>query len=387
MKSKTIIFIMAFLLVSVLSAQNVSGKLTVWAFTDEIDNMIKKYFSPSHRGVQIDYSQKPSEQFQSWLDPVLYSEHGMPPDIMALESAFVRKYIESGLLLDITDIYNANKSKLIPYPVEVATYKGRVYGLSWQVCPGAFFYRRSLAKKYLGTDDPVAVQKSFSNLDQFLKTAKLLKDKSGGKCVAIPGLSDLVNPFLSMRSQPWIEGGKLVIDPAIENSLDYIKNIHDNGLDGNASQWSEGWYSGMRGELKDYSGKPLEVFGYFLPTWGLHYVLKTNAPKTSGDWAMIQGPLPYSWGGTWIAASAKTQNPTAAKELIRYLTTDNGFLESWAKDTGDIVSNNEVINKIKNSYKEPFLGGQNHYAAFAEMAKNVNGKMLQGTDELISVCL
>jgi len=255
--------------------------------------------------------------------------------------------------------------------------------LSWQVCPGAFFYRRSLAKKYLGTDNPVEVQKKFSNLDQFLQTAKLLKEKSGGKCVVISSLGDLVYPFLSMRTQPWIIGGKLVIDPAVEKCMDFIKDIRSNDLDGKIGQWSDEWFAGMKGELKDQSGNPLETFGYFLPTWGLHYVLKTNAPKTSGDWAMIQGPVSYSWGGTWLAASAKTQNPNAAKELISYLTTDNSLLEAWAKDTGDVVSNTEVTNKIKNNYKEPFLGGQNHYAAFADMAKSVNGKLLQGTDEIV----
>jgi len=73
----------------------------------------------------------------------------------------------------------------------------------------------------------------------------------------------------------------------------------------------------------------------------------------------------------------------AAKEFIRYVTTDDAFLEAWAKETGDIVSNVNVMNKIKDSYSEPFLGGQNHYAEFVEMAKGVNGKLLQGTDEAI----
>jgi ABC-type glycerol-3-phosphate transport system substrate-binding protein len=382
MKRIIILFAIALLMASVLSAQNVSGRLTVWSFTDEVENMVNNYFLPSHRGVQIDYTMFQTEDFQNNLDPVLFSGQGAP-DVMVLESDFVKKYIESGLLLDITDIYEANKSKLIAYPVEIATYHGRVYGLSWQVCPGAFFYRRSLAKKYLGTDDPAAVQRYFSNLDQFLQTAKLLKEKSGGKCVVISSGEELNRLFLSMRAQPWVVGSKLVIDPAMEICMDYIKNLNGNGLFGGAGQWSDEWFAGMRGELKDRMGMPMEVFGCFLPTWGLHYVLKTNAPNTSGDWAMIQGPLSYSWGGSWIAASKNTKNPNAAKELIRYLTTDNGFLERWANDTGDVVSNIQVINKIKNSYREPFLGGQNHYAAFADMAQNVNGDLAQGTDNLI----
>ena len=55
----------------------------------------------------------------------------------------------------------------------------------------------------------------------------------------------------------------------------------------------------------------------------------------------------------------------------------------WAKETGDIVSNTEVVNKIKDGFSEPYLRGQNHYVAFAEIAKNVNGKLAQSTDSAI----
>jgi hypothetical protein len=48
-----------------------------------------------------------------------------------------------------------------------------------------------------------------------------------------------------------------------------------------------------------------------------------------------------------------------------------------------MVSNLAVVDKIKNTYSEPFLGGQNHYAEFADMAKTVDGKLTQGTDQAI----
>jgi len=361
------------------------GKLVIWSFTDELATMTNNPqwgFKATHPGVDVDYSQTPSDQFQAKIDPVLANGQGAP-DIIALEAAFVRKYVESGLLLDITDIYEENKAKLLSYPVEVGSYNGKVYGMSWQACPGALFYRRSLAKKYLGTDDPKQVQAYFKDFTTFLATAKKLKDESKGACVVVSALGDLNNPFFSARQSPWIVNGKIVVDPVMEQFLDICKTLHDNKWEGRVGQWSEGWFAGMRGELKDEAGKPVEVFSYFLPTWGLHYVLKTNAPATSGDWAMVQGPAPYRWGGTWVGAYKGTKNVKNAKEFIRYVATDDSFLEAWAKDSGDMVSNINVINKIKDTYSEPFLGGQNHYAEFAEMAKGVNGKLIQGTDEAI----
>jgi len=385
MKKALIILGVVVMLVSIVGCgggNKNSGKLVIWSFTDELANMTNNYYKGTHPGVEVEYSQTPSDQFQAKLDPVLQTGQGVP-DIIALESAFVRKYVESGKLLDITDVYEAAKDKLLAYPVEVGSYKGKVYGMSWQACPGAMFYRRSLAKKYLGTDDPKTVQTYFTDFNKFLETAQLLKQKSNGSCVVVSSLGDLRNSFLSARKDSWIVNGKLVVDPAMEKYMDICKTLHDNKWEGRVGQWSEGWFAGMKSELKDETGKPVEVFSYFLPTWGLHYVLKTNAPGTSGDWAMVQGPSAYRWGGTWVGGYKGTKNVAAVKEFIRYVTTDDSFLEAWAKDTGDMVSNINVINKIKDTYSEPYLGGQNHYAEFAEMAKGVNGKLLQGSDEAI----
>lgn len=370
--------------VSSCGAKEEEKKLVIWSFTDELQSMVDNYYTKDHPDIVIDYSLTPTDQFPNKLDPVLASGNGAP-DVFALEDAFVRKYIEQGddLLLDLTDTYNEIKDKMIAYPAEVGTYNGKVYGLSWQAAPGAMFYRRSLAKKYLGTDEPAEVQKYLTDWAKFNETAELLKTKSNGKCVIVSTTGDLFKPFQGARKDPWIVKGKLVIDPAMEDYMDACKLLKDKGYEGRQGQWAEGWFAGMKGELKDEKGNAVEVFSYFLPTWGLHYVLKPNAPATSGDWAMIPGPAAYRWGGTWVAAYKGTKVPGRAKDFIKYVATDDSFLERWAKDTGDLVSNNNVVNKIKDTYSEPFLGGQNHYAEFAAMANNVDGKLTQGTDQAI----
>ena len=382
-KSLAVLFfvISSIITTNVLSAQ-ASGRLTVWSFTDEIEGIIANYFRKDNRAIQVNYSYIPTDQFERRLDPVLASGQGAP-DVIALESAFVRKYVESGLLMDLTDIYEANRSRLLAYPVDVGTYNGRVYALSWQACPGAMFYRRSMARKYLGTDDPKEVQTFFSDIEKMMETAALLKKKSRGSCVLTSARGELFMPFLYARSSPWIVNGRLVIDPVMEQYMEISKTIHDNRYDARVGQWSEGWFVGMKDDLVDINGKLYEVFSYFLPTWGLHYVLKTNAPDTAGDWAMIQGPVPYRWGGTWIGAYRNAQNPDAARELIRYITANDSFLERYARDSGDFVTSLPVIQRIQNSFREPFLAGQNHYAAFAEIARNINGSLAQGSDSAI----
>jgi len=388
MVNKKIRIIFYFLLVLAVLPMSVYGqnKLVIWSFTDELDTMTNNPtwgFKATHPRINVVYAQNlTSDDFQNIH--LLLRPDGVP-DIIALDYAFVRKYVESGLLLDITDIYEANKSKLLAYPAEIGTYQGKVYAMSWQACPGAMFYRRSLAKKYLGTDDPKVIQTYFANFDKFTATAKLLNNKSNGSCVVVSSLDDLKRPFLYTRKAPWLVNGKVVVDSAMEKYLDIGKTLHDNRWEGGVGQWSEGWFAGMKGELKNEQGKAVEVFSYFLPTWGLRYVLKENAPDTSGDWAMIQGPSAYCWGGTWICANKDAKNVAVAKDFIRYVTTDDAFLEEWAKETGDLVNSVNVINKIQNrsEYRRESFLGQNYYAEFAEMAKAVNGKLLQESDEKI----
>jgi len=364
------------------SGKKDSSNLVVWSFTDELKGMIDNYYTPAHPDVKVEYSMTPTDQFPNKLDPVLQSGNGCP-DVFALENAFVRKYIESGLLLPLDDVYAEVKDKMADYPMQIGSYEGHVYGMAWQVAPGALFYRRSLAKKYLGTDDPVEVQKYVKDLDTFVQTAELLKQKSDGLCDIVSSSGDMFMPYKGARKDPWVVNDKLVIDPAMEKYMDMCKLMHDNHYDGRVAQWSEGWYAGMKGTLKDEKDNPVEVFCYLLPTWGLHYVLKTNAPETSGDWAMCAGPASYYWGGTWIAAYKGTKNAAAAKEMIKYLATDDGFLEQYAKDSGDTVGNLNVQNKIKDTFSEPYLAGQNHYKDFCEMAKGIDGKLIQGTDQQI----
>jgi ABC-type glycerol-3-phosphate transport system substrate-binding protein len=370
--------------VSVLPAQTIRGKLTVGSFTDNLSKMVYEYIRPAHKGAQIECLFTPSNLFEKMLDPA-FASGSDTPDVFNLEYRFIRKYVESGYLLDLTDIYERNKSKLVPYTAEIGTHNGRVYALSYEANPGAMFYRRSMAKKYLGTDDPAKVQEYFSDFTKLLETAKLLNKESGGKCVLVAGVKDLFVPYLASRTQGWVVNGKLEIDPVMEQYMDFCKTMYNNKWEANVNQWSDNWFDGMKDDLLDKDEKRLEVFSYFFPPWGMHYVLKTNSPGTSGDWAMIQGPVSYYWTGVWLAANKNTKNPKAALAMIEWLIANDKFVEQWSKETEDLAGNTVVINKIKNNskYNEPYLGGQNYYAAFAGMVKNVSGKLTQKNDEVI----
>ena len=362
-------------------------KLSVWSFSDEVEGFLDQDnfgYKENHPDVEVEYSLIPVDAFESKLDSTLATGWAVP-DVFSLDEAFVRKYVECGLLLPLDDLYEEVKEKMVDYPIKVGSYDGHVYAMSWQIAPGAVFYRRSLAKKYLGTDDPLEIQKKLCDFDTFIKTARELKDSSKGKCRIVASFEDLFLPYKASRKNPWIVDGKLLIDAAMDDYMETSKIFYDEELDGRCSQWSERWFDGMNGTIRDGDGNEMEIMCYFLPTWGLNYVLKLNAPETYCDWAMCEGPEPYRWGGAWLAAYKGTKHPEAVKEMIRYLTTDDAFLEELSKDSGEFVGNRNVQEKVGYRFDDPFLGGQNPYPIFCRIADSVNGSLEQRTDSQVEM--
>ena len=331
------------------SATGSSGKdeLVVWTFTSELSTMINDYYLPAHDDLAYDIRivEIPSDQFETKLDPIIGSKDA--PDVIALESAFVKKYVESGMMADLGSLgLDEAAADTYQYVKDVGTSKdGVLHALAWQAAPGGFYYRASMAEELLGIDDPAAAQAALSDYDKFYEQAKAVKEKSGGTTYMISSVQDLAKPFYGQREHGWVEDGKLVIDDSLYDLLDVSRKFVEEGLTQDTEGQSEAWFAGMNGD---------NVFGYSLPTWGLHYWLKPNSEMQE-----------------------------EAAQLVAYLTTDQAFLKQWAEDTGDFVSNERVVEEIKGEYQEEFLGGQNHYAEFADMVQDINAKILTEYDQTI----
>ncbi len=364
------------------SSSSGDDELVVWTFTDELGTIVEDYYLADN--TDLDYDIKvvsiPTDQFETKLDPVLGTDNA--PDVVALESAFVKKYVESGMLANLEEYgLLEDAENTYDYVKDVGTAAdGELKALSWQAAPGAFFYRTSLAEQYLGIKSAEEMQAAISDYDKFYETAKTLKEKSNGSMYMIASVQDLAKPFYGQREHGWVEDGKLVVDDSLTNLLEMSKKFVSEGLTLDAEGQGEAWFAGMSGN---------EILGYSLPTWGLHYWLKTNAESsetgesTAGDWTMVQGPTAYFWGGTWIGTTDNSNKKEEAADLISYITTNEDFLEKWATDTGDFVGNENVVNEYKADYSEEFLGGQNSYGAFADMAQNINGAILTEYDQTI----
>lgn len=392
--------------------------LNIWSFTNEINTMAVAY-ECRNPNVDVVYTMIPmtNGEYQTKLLASLGTREA--PDVIALEASFVKEYVESDFLADLgTLLPEAETAGTYPFVLEVGSHEGVTKAFSYQATPGALFYRRSLAKEYFGTDDPVEIQALLADMDKFTAAAAIVKEMSGGNTYMVASNGDFQNPYFANRAQPWIVDETLVVDPMVSEYIQIAKLFRDMGYEAQAAQWQEGWFAGMNDTLVDATGNPKQIFSYFLPTWGLPYVLAPNAvaadgsSDTSGDWGVIEGPLPYQWGGTWVGVIDGSPNMELATDFVRFVALDQENLTNWATGVytneylkncdplvpadqqqapGDFVSSQVVVEQISPSFDDSamsdFLGGQNSYAGFATAAPSVNAELMTGSDDAIQRAL
>ena len=138
---------------------------------------------------------------------------------------------------DITALGVTDFSNTYAYTVQAASdASGVVKGVSFQCCPAALIYRRSIAKDVLGTDDPAEVQEKLNSWEKFNAVAAEAKAK-GYLMTASEAATYRV--FSNNVTSPWVdENNNLQIDSAIQTWMQQAKDFSDNGYTQDCDIWS-----------------------------------------------------------------------------------------------------------------------------------------------------
>ena len=376
--------------------------LNIYAFTDEVPNMLHKY-----KELHPEFPYEINETiiattdglYQPALDQALAGGGADAPDIYAAEAAFVLKYAQGDayqyaapykdLGIDVDKMLA--ESEIAPYTAEIGTNPdGDLVALGYQATGGAFIYRRSIAIDTWGTDDPAVITgKVGPGWDKFFEAAEELKAKG---YAIVSGDGDMWHAVENSSDQGWVVDGKLTIDPKREEFLDLSMKLMENGYHNDTQDWTDAWFADMKG----VGDTP--AFGFFGPAWLINYTMADNSGGTKvgegtyGDWAVCEPPVGFFWGGTWILANKDTKIPNAVAEIIEWITLDyseDGLQYMWANGTfngeggtKDAVASGTVM---KNSNGEvDFLGGQNMFDVFVPAGEFANGKNLTQYDETIN---
>lgn len=384
--------------------------LNIWGWNDEFQGLFETYFEGKGllpEGVEVKFTIVPSDDnaYQNALDEALLNQENASDDekidLFLIEADYALKYVDSQYTLDIISDVGLTQEDIsgqYTYTQEIVTDSaGSIKGTSWQATPGLFAYRRSIAEDVLGTEDPAQVQEALSTWDKFYDVAESANSK-GYKMLS--GYDDSYRTFSNNMSQPWVDSHKnIILDDNIISWIEQTKEFTDKGYNNRSSLWDDPWAADQGPEGK--------VFGFFYSTWGINFTLLGNALDTPlpdglsatsdpdafkeategngifGDYAVVEGPQNYYWGGSWLCAASGSDNLELVQEIMRVMTTDKETLTTITKDTQDFTNTMEGMAELAadDDFASAFLGGQNHIKLFVESAKGIDMSNISPYDQ------
>jgi multiple sugar transport system substrate-binding protein len=334
--------------------------LEVWARGDEIKQFVPG-FEAENPDITVNVTVIPDAEMTPKLITVLASGKGVP-DLFMQEASYITYLVEAGCFADLNKApYHINdyRDNIWPATLDVGTDStGVVRALTWQTNPGAIIYRRDIAKKYFGTDDPDTVSQLLNTDEKMLAVAKQMK-QNGIHFVSC--FKDIYDSKIAQRTNPWVVDGKLTIDPVLLDFMDMAKTILVNGYDLGVDQWASEWIAAVESD---------DLFCYILPPWGYQYVIKPAANKTIGKWAITTPATAYISGGSYLGIYDKTPHKDAAWKFFSYVLLNEKSLYDYAKQSGDFVVLKSVCDKLAAGEGEAVLGGQNPNGIFIKEMQN-----------------
>ena len=297
-------------------------KLVIWSFTDElqtagdIDHFKAMYTAAGKpfEGLEVEFV--PVSIQDGYMEKILPAlSSGRGPDIFTGELDHIKQFIEAGYYLDLESMMEAHPD--VDLEAERADYTGYIWqsgidpktgklaALSWQVTPGAIFFKTDMAAAVwgnepgfpaAGTPDYNTAVSNWMNANKFNSIDNMLLAQREVKAFnpnwrMFPD-DQSVRHFAAGTNEPakWIdENGKL--NPAkVAEQIPYINLVKEmygdtirESLTANASEWSGPWFNAMGKDLTDAEGNTWQVMAYSMPTWGLKYIIEPNMEKVDAN--------------------------------------------------------------------------------------------------------
>lgn len=329
--------------------EDYKGTITLWGWDANYYDTSFKEFQKTYPNVKLEVTNVTAGDYVQKIQTTIASG-GVLPDLLVGESGFRAKAFEIDIWENLEKApYNFDKSSVFDYLLPLTSNsKGEIVGIEQTLTPAAMAYRRDLAKKYLGTDDPKQLEALFPTWEELIKKGKELKEKDGIYMFA--SLGD-VYTFLSGQTEtPFYDGATVNVTGRMKDILEKVVEVRDSGIVDKLEMWTPAWNASYAG------GKHLF---YPAANWSTQYVIKTNDKDGEGRWGLMLPPGgPFTWGGTTFGISKESKNKELAWLFIKWLLlTKEGA--SISKDLGFYVPLKSVYEDPNfASSPDPFFAGQ-----------------------------
>ena len=355
------------------AAEDAQGKVfNIYAWNEEFKGFFEKYYTVPE-GVTVNWIINPSDGgvYQQKLDEALLNQATAADDekvdMFLAEADYIGKYVDSDYTMGIDKIGFANADTMYAYTIQAATdSNGVCKGVSFQCCPSALIYRRSIAKDVLGTDEPDEVQ---AKLDSWEKFEAVAADAKAKGYYMTASFAETYRAFSNNCTMPWVDAEKnLQFDPQIEAWIAQTEKFIQNEYTLTAGIWDD-----EKNQQMFADGKTMCFFG---PAWYFNFCMGNAQDPDKGcpgDWAICEGPAAHFWGGTWLLAPAGSDNTALVADIMNTFINDEEVCSALVANEAQFSNNQAVNAKFAEdpAYGNAFLGGQNDVAVFSAMTDNI----------------
>lgn len=382
----------------------INTALNIYSMDQELDGIVKKYAElhpefkykiHSVQGSMID-----DNHFLAQVVDALENGDGNSIDIYSIPSIYAKEFID-GRYSDYASTYQElgidvdaaiKKADIPQFAIDAGTNQsGEIIALPYETSVYTFMYRRSIAKKVWGTDDPDEIAEIIGtgsdNWAKFVEAAQTLKKHGYYITPGCYGYWPLFTDGIDAYNQTL--NGNHTVYPKWEEFLDISKLLFDNGCIKDTDPYTEQWYQDLDGK----GDKP--VFGLVLTDNQISYLGDASyLPNTAGDWAICRTTRVNTFEGTHSGIMVNKNSPLKEKiaPLIEWMTLDcseNGLQYRLANDT--LYRNGDVVDDLYEAYGNKravisgtimkntintidFLGGENVNSIIYNTIKQSNGK-------------
>ncbi|GAC1581088.1 MAG: extracellular solute-binding protein [Ktedonobacteraceae bacterium] len=342
--------------------------LTFASWVPGIDKAAALY-TASHPNIKINVQSVPAGANGTYAKFLTEIQAKNAPDLGQIEYQLLPTFEGTGGLLDMST-YNAAsiKGQFVPWTWSQVTQGNAIYAIPQDTGPMAMYYRTDLFKKF-----GIAVPKTW---DEYAAAAVKLHTgnsqyyitdfppKDAGQYIGYAWQAGA--KWFRINGQSWTVG---VNDAASKKVSDYWQGLLDKKLVKTDPDFSQAWYNDLQNG---------GAATWISAVWGANTIL-SNAPKTSGNWAVA--PMPQwtagqnvagNWGGSTTIVFKNSQHPKEATEFAMWLNSNADSVKSMITTAQIFPALTSALNTPTSDAVKTFYSGQDVFSLFKDASNNVD---------------
>lgn len=295
--------------------EDYEGTLTMWGWDENYYRTITEAFQEKYPNVKFVYTAVKNGELSSKYATALIAD-GELPDIAwsiidsrgeVFELDMWEPLEQEPYCFDISEVFEYLHPRMV-------NTKGNVCGIEQSLSTAGLAYRRDLAKKYLGTDDPEELEAMMPDWESFIEKGKEVYEKSGGEVYMCFSLGDLQQFFQEQQEMAWSKDKEINVEEIFGRSMELLCRFRDEHVSDNLIAWTPAWNSAYQEDGHIFTT---------CATWAVQFTITSHDPEgeASGHWGLMNAPEGnVNLGGTTMGITRTCKDKRLAWEFLKFAT-------------------------------------------------------------------